>query len=330
MFAASHPAHPHDFGQTGTRRAEQRARLVAWITLVTMLGEVVAGWLTGSMALLADGIHMAGHALALGLAAFSYALVRRYALDRRLSFGSGKIGDLAAYSSTLFLALSTVFLAGESLHRLLAPQPLHAREALAVTVLGLAVNLICAFLLHEGHGHEHSHVPAHDHGHAHDHAHAHAHAPDSNLRAAFLHVLADLVTSVAALLGLAAAWLWQWNWLDPLIALAACVLILRWSLTLMRQSAAVLLDRQEHGALAAQVQARLATLPNVTITDFHLWRVGQNAWTLIAALRCAGDKPPPTPDECRALLADIAGLHHPIIEVSPDADSAARAVNRSA
>ena len=235
-----------------------------------------------------------------------------------MSFGSGKIGDLTAYSSTLFLALSTVFLAGESLHRLLAPQPLHAREALAVTVLGLAVNLICAFLLHEGHGH----------GHGHDHEHAHA--PDSNLRAAFLHVLADLVTSVAALLGLVAAWLWQWNWLDPLIALAACVLILRWSLTLMRQSAAVLLDRQEHGALAAQVQARLATLPNVTITDFHLWRVGQNAWTLIAALRCAGDKPPPTPDECRALLADIAGLHHPIIEVSPDADSAARAVNRSA
>lgn len=308
MFAASHPAHPHDFGQTGTRRAERRTRLAALITFVTMLGEVACGWLTGSMALLADGIHMAGHALALGLAAFSYALVRRYALDRRLSFGSGKIGDLAAYSSTLFLAASTVFLAAESLHRLLAPQPLHAREALAVTVLGLIVNLICAFLLHEGHSH------GHDHEHAHNHEHAHA--PDSNLRAAFLHILADLVTSLAALLGLAAAWLWQWNWLDPVIALAACVLILRWSVTLMRQTAAVLLDRQEHGALAAQIQARLAALPNVTITDFHLWRVGQNAWTLVAAIRCAGDQPPPTPDECRAQLADLPGLHHPIIEVS--------------
>lgn len=297
MFAASHPAHPHDFGQTGRRRAERRIRLAALITFVTMLGEVACGWLTGSMALLADGIHMAGHALALGLAAFSYALVRRYALDRRLSFGSGKIGDLAAYSSTLFLALSTVFLAGESLHRLLAPLPLYAREAFLVTALGLVINLICAFLLHEGHAHEH------------------AHAPDSNLRAAFLHVLADLVTSVAAILGLAAAWLWQWNWLDPVIALAACVLILRWSVTLMRQTAAVLLDRQEHGALAAQVQARLAALPNVTITDFHLWRVGQNAWTLVAALRCTGDHPP-TPDECRAQLADLPGLHHPIIEVS--------------
>ncbi len=310
MFAASHPAHPHDFGQTGTRRAERRTRLAAWITFVTMLGEVACGWLTGSMALLADGIHMAGHALALGLAALSYALVRRYALDRRLSFGSGKIGDLAAYSSTLFLALSTVFLAGESLHRLLAPQPLYAREAFLVTALGLVINLICAGLLHEGHAHEHA-----GHAHAHAHEHHHAHAPDSNLRAAFLHILADLVTSLAALLGLAAAWLRQWNWLDPVIALAACVLILRWSVTLMRQTAAVLLDRQEHGALAAQIQARLAALPDCAITDFHLWRVGQNAWTLVAALRCAGEAVP-TPDECRALLADLPGLHHPIIEVS--------------
>lgn len=303
-------AHPHDFGQTGKRSAERRTRLVALITLFTMLAEVVAGWLTSSMALLADGIHMAGHALALGMAAFSYTLVRRYALDRRLSFGSGKIGDLAAYSSALFLGLSTLLLAGESLHRLINPQPLQAKEALAVTVIGMLVNLVSVFLLRDDeHGHDH-------HGHEHEHPHHHEHAQDNNLKAAFVHVLADLATSVAAILGLAAAWAWGWNWLDPLIALIASLVILRWAATLMRQTATVLLDHQENGELAAQIQARLTAQPGTEITDFHLWRVGQGAWTLVAAIRHHGDTPPPTPDDCRALLADLPTLHHPIIEVS--------------
>lgn len=313
-----HTRHPHDFGQGRKQRAETRALWVTLLTLATMVAEVIGGWLTASMALLADGIHMAGHALALGLAAAAYYLARRHAGDRRLSLGSGKIGDLAAYTSALFLGASTLWLVAESIHRLLHPRPLMAAEAMTVAVVGLLVNLLSAWLLAGGNGHAHHHGHAHGHGHAHDHGHCgghgheHGHGQDNNLKAALVHVIADAVTSVAAIVGLLAAWLWGWQWLDPAIALVASLVILRWAVGLLRQTGAVLLDAEGPDGLRGQVRERLEGVAGTRVVDLHLWSVGQGAWTLVASVVSHA---PASPADYRARLHGLAGIHHPIIEV---------------
>ncbi len=292
--------HPHDFGQGQKRKAEQRATLVTLLTLATMLAEVVAGLITGSMALLADGIHMAGHAMALGLAALAYYLSRRHAQDRRLSLGSGKIADLAAYTSALLLGLSTLWLIYESIHRMLAPADLMPQEAMIVAVIGLAINLLSAWLL----------AGKHEHGGGqgtHDHHH------DSNLSAALVHVLADALTSVAAIIGLAAAWLWGWNWLDPAIALVASIVILRWAWGLLRQTTGVLLDREGPDEIRRTARKLLQKNGDTDIVDLHIWSVGQGSWTLVAAVVAHGTT---TPEQYRSSLRSMKNLHHPIIEVS--------------
>ncbi|THF58685.1 CDF family Co(II)/Ni(II) efflux transporter DmeF [Pseudothauera rhizosphaerae] len=337
-----HSHHPHDFGQGGKHEAERRTLWVTLLTLATMAAEIVGGWITGSMALLADGIHMGGHALALGLASTAYYLARRHADDRRLSLGSGKIGDLAAYTSALFLGATTVWLVVESVRRLIEPQPLRPLEAMAVAVVGLVVNLASAWLLAGGHDHDHGHAHAHhhDHGHDHDHdhdhdhehehdhdhdEHAHAHAPrqDHNLKAALVHVIADAVTSVAAIIGLLAAWLWGWWWLDPVIALVASLVILRWAVGLLRQTGAVLLDAEGPDSLRSQVRERLESVEGTRVVDLHLWSVGQGAWTLVASVVSHA---PATPADYRARLHGLAHVHHPIIEV----ERCERCTNRSA
>ena len=295
--------HAHDFGQAGVRPAERRVTTVAMLTVAVMCLEITAGWWTGSMALLADGVHMGGHAVALGLAAGAYALSRRYARDRRLSLGSGKINDLAAYTSALLLAASTVWTAVVAAQRLLNPEPLRPTEALIVALLGLAVNLLSAWLLDHGHGHDH------EHGHHHDH---HDHAHDHNLGAALAHVLADAATSVAAIVGLLAAWAWGWTWLDPLIALLALGVVARWALRLLRQTAAVLLDAEGSAELRRQVSARLEAVADSRVTDLHLWSVGQGAWTLAASVVSHG---PAAPDAYKAALAGLPGIHHPMVEI---------------
>ncbi|WP_245538397.1 CDF family Co(II)/Ni(II) efflux transporter DmeF [Thauera phenylacetica] len=296
-------AHAHDFGQEGIRPAERRVGMVAMLTVAVMGLEVAAGWWTGSMALLADGVHMGGHAVALGLAAGAYAMSRRYARDRRLSLGSGKINDLAAYTSALILAASTAWTAIESAQRLLSPEPLRPTEALVVAVLGLAVNLLSAWLL----------GGAHDHGHEHDHHHDHPiHVHDHNLGAALAHVLSDAATSVAAIAGLLAAGAWGWTWLDPLIALLALGVVARWAVGLLRQTGAVLLDAEGPDEQRRQVRTRLEAVADSRVTDLHLWSVGQGAWTLAASVVSHG---PAAPDAYKAVLAGLPGIHHPLVEI---------------
>lgn len=286
--------HRHDFGQGRLQKAEKRAWAVALLTLIVMFAEIIAGLMTGSMALLADGIHMGGHAIALGLAAMAYFLSRRYAEDRRLSFGSGKIKDLAAYTSALLLALSSVWLVVESVHRLLTPETLHAFEAMIVAIIGLVVN-VASILLLSG---------AHEHHHHHEH--------DNNIKAALFHVIADAVTSVAAIAGLAAAWLWGLNWLDPAIAMVAAILILRWSWDLLKNTGAILLDAEAPVELRVQIQQHLESIPDTQISDLHLWSVGQGAWTLVASVITHH---PHSPNDFKQMLNGIEGLHHPIVEV---------------
>lgn len=342
----------HEFGQEGKSKAENRTLLVTVLTFTTMIAEIVAGIWTGSMALLADGIHMGGHALALGLAFAAYYLSRRYARDRRLSFGSGKINDLIAYSTSLLLVLTAALIAWESIDRLLGHNEIMAQEAMLVATLGLAVNLLSFWILQGGnddieeYGEEHAHLGhhgAHRHG-VDDRARAKASEKnqheeprhgaegesesesenagenvvvlpkqkDRNLNAAIFHVLADAATSVAAIIGIAAAWAWGWTWLDPLIALAASVLIARWGATLLAQTAMVLLDAEAAEQIKATILEKLTGAGDTEVIDLHVWSIGRNAWTMIASVIHHGSL---TPQDYKIILESVEGLHHPVIEV---------------
>lgn len=301
----------HGFGQTVRRPVERRVHAVIALTIVTMIAEVVAGWLTGSMALLADGLHMGTHAFALGLAALAYILTRARALDRRYSFGSGKIGELAGFASALLLGVSAVVIAGEAVARLFDPRPIAYGDAIMVAVIGLIVNLASAALL--GLDHHHSPDDGHDHHHDHGHDHHHGHGLDTNARAALLHVLADALTSLAAIAAVGLAWMTGWLWADPLAALLAAAVILKWSVDLGRQSAGVLLDRQAPEAMRREITAALELDGDSRVVDLHLWSVGHQAWTLVAAVVTHGDA---GPDDYRARLPGRPDLHHPIIEVN--------------
>jgi cation diffusion facilitator family transporter len=260
--------HAHDFGTEAERHAERRTRWVVGLTFVAMLVELAAGWLTGSMALLADAWHMASHVGALGLAAFAYAFARRHAGDARFTFGTGKVTAIAGYTSALLLVGVALWMVWESTQRLFQPVAIHYVQAMAVATLGLAVNLASAWLLDHDHDHPH-HDGDHDHG---DH-HAHEHV-DHNLRAAYLHVLADALTSVLAIVALGGGLLYGWNFLDPLMGLVGATLVGSWAWGLARDSAAALLDAEDHGQAEAEIRRLVATVPDHEVADLHVWRVG--------------------------------------------------------
>lgn len=258
------PLHVHA-QQHNTQQAERRTRWVLWITLVTMVVEIIAGWVFQSMALLADGWHMSSHALAIGLSSLAYLAARRWAKDPRFCFGTWKIEILASFASALILLGVALLMLLGSVERWLHPLSIHYSEAMVVTVLGLLVNAGCAVIL----GH------SHDHGHAHPHAHEHSH--DLNLRSAYVHVLADAATSVLALAALAGGMWWGWTGLDPLMGVVGALLISRWAWGLLKESGAILLDMEMNHPLVDRVWQGLQQAPwfaQVHVSDLHLWRVG--------------------------------------------------------
>jgi cation diffusion facilitator family transporter len=302
--------HAHNFGTEAERHAERRTRWVVGLTFITMLVELIAGWLTGSMALLADAWHMASHVSALGLAAFAYRYARRHAHDARYTFGTGKVSALAGYSSALLLAVVALWMVWESTQRLFNPVTIRYAEAMAVAALGLAVNLASAWLLRDGHHHhDHGHDDGHDHRHAHDHDHQHV---DHNLRAAYLHVLADALTSVLAIVALAGGMLYGWGFLDPVMGLVGAAVISRWAWRLARDSGAVLLDAEDHGRVAAEVRRLIEAEPDHEVADLHLWRVGPASRACIVSL--VTHRPRPV-EHYRRLLAQVEGLDHLTVEV---------------
>ncbi|WP_341919206.1 CDF family Co(II)/Ni(II) efflux transporter DmeF [Hydrocarboniphaga effusa] len=293
----------------------RRMIAVVALTLVTMVVEIAVGYWSGSMALLADGWHMASHAVALGISAFAYGFARRHANNPRYSFGTGKIGDLSAFTSSLMLGAIGALMIVESVQRLRSPVTVAYGEALLVAVLGLLVNLASAALLHGGAGH--SHGPDHDH-HDHDHDHDHAtgqhesHA-DHNLRSAYLHVLADALTSILAIAALLAGLYLGWQWTDPLIGIVGGIVILQWAWSLARRTAMILLDASVDPALARRVQQRLEAA-QAQVSDLHLWRLAPGKFAVIASVQSAA---PLTPAEYKQRLADLPGLAHVTIEVEP-------------
>lgn len=299
--------HGHVFLSADHGENTRRTLWVVVLTSIMMVAEIVAGSITGSMALLADGFHMATHAGALGVAALAYVYARRHAEDARFSFGTGKVGDLAGFASALVLGIVALGIGVESVMRLLEPVDVAYGEAALVAVLGLAVNIVSALLLsggqhHHGHGH---------HGHEHGHAHAHAADADNNIRAAYVHVLSDALISVLAIVALGAGYVLGWSWCDPLMGIFGGIVIARWSLHLLRDTAAILLDaRDDH--VAEEVREAVEGPGDATITDLHVWRVGPGARAAIVSVSGAGL----TADAIRARLAPVDEIRHLTVEVA--------------
>jgi cation diffusion facilitator family transporter len=312
--------HAHVFLSSAHRRNEARIWVVVALTAAMMVGEIAGGMVYGSLALVADGWHMATHTVALGISALAYVYARRHRDDRRFSFGTGKFGELAAFASAIVLAMVAVMVAYESILRLAQPVPIAYGEAVAIAVLGLAVNLASAWLLRDdhahGHAHDHAHGHAHDHAHHHDESHGHGHShrshDDHNLRAAYIHVLADALTSVLAILALSAAWAFGWNWADPVVGLVGAAVIAFWAYGLLRDAGAVLLDTVPDPVLENEIR-RLLETGDDRLSDLHLWQVGPGHFAAVIAI--VTDRPRP-PDVYKKRLAGLRGLSHVTVEVS--------------
>lgn len=302
-------AHRHDHRFThDTRHAERNTRRVVVITLVMMVVEVVGGYALNSMALLADGWHMSSHALAMGLSLGAYVLARRYANDRRFAFGTWKIEILGAFSSALLLGVVAALMLWQSVERMFSPSPIHYDEAIAIAVLGLAVNLLCAWLLRDT-PHDHGHGHSHEHDH---HHHSHGHH-DVNLRAAYIHVIADAATSLLAIGALLGGRFFGASWLDPMMGIVGAVLVTRWAIGLLRESGAILLDAEMHHPVVEEVREVVhEQLPQTAISDLHVWRVGRGSYACVLALV---SHEPVTPEQVREHLAVHEELVHVTVEV---------------
>lgn len=283
--------HDHNYLSRSHDESARRTLWVVGLTAAMMVGEIIAGMIYGSMALLADGFHMATHAGALAVAAGAYAYAKRHSANRQFSFGTGKVGDLAGFASALVLGIVALGIAGESVGRLLDPRSVAFGQATLVAILGLGVNLVSALLL-AGDGHHHGHHGHHGHGHHHDHDHQHhddhdhhGHdgPRDNNLRSAYFHVLADALTSILAIVALVAGRYLGWVWLDPLMGIVGAIVITRWSWTLMRDTASVLLDTTDK-AIEAEVREFVEGPGDARITDLHVWRIGPEAHAAIVSV----------------------------------------------
>ena len=304
--------HDHAFDR-GNRAGETRTWIVVGITAATMVAEIIAGWLTGSMALLADGWHMATHVVALSIAGVAYLLARRWAADERFAFGTWKIEVLGAFTSALLLGVVAIAMAYESTMRFARPEAIDFGPALVVAVVGLVVNVVCALVLMGGHGHGHDHD--HDHDHDHEHGPHHGHEPhhDLNLRSAYVHVVTDAFTSVLAIAALSAGLWLGWAWLDPAMGIVGAVVIAWWAKGLLADSARVLLDREMDPPLVARIREAIQVDGDAEIADLHVWRVGRaNRAAVITVVA----RDPLTPDHYRERVAAIRGLVHVSIEVN--------------
>ncbi|MEW5708051.1 MAG: CDF family Co(II)/Ni(II) efflux transporter DmeF [Pseudomonadota bacterium] len=298
--------HEHVF-QHGNPAGERNTWRVVVITSVMMVVEIVAGWLFNSMALLADGWHMGTHAVALGVSGVAYVLARRWARDPRFAFGTWKIEVLAAFASAVFLSVVALYVAVESVTRLFRPLPIDYDQALLVAVLGLAVNLLCAWLLRDRHPHAGGDP-------AHGHLHRHRHHADLNLRSAYLHVLADALTSVLAITALLGGRFLGLRWLDPVIGIVGATVISAWAYGLIRDSSKALLDREMDHPVVERVRRLIEGDGETTISDLHVWRVGRTQYACIVSLVT---HMPKTPDEYRERLRHCPELGHVSIEVNP-------------
>jgi cation diffusion facilitator family transporter len=303
--------HDHTFGQDEKRSAERRTLIVIAITMVTMSVEIAAGIAFGSMALLADGLHMGSHASALAVSAFAYYYARRHAMDARFSFGTGKVSSLAGFASAVMLVLFALVMAWESIARFISPVAIGFNQAIFVAVLGLIVNGICLLILRgHGHRHHHEHRDGHDQKAPAHPSHRHQHQ-DHNFRSAYLHVLADALTSFLAIFALLAGKYLRQGWLDPFMGIVGAALVVRWSWGLLRSSAHILLDMQAPRELRERIRMAIESDGDNRISDMHVWSVGPG---LYAAEIAIVSSRPLDPDDYYRLLPGELGLVHVTVE----------------
>ncbi|MFZ0606074.1 MAG: CDF family Co(II)/Ni(II) efflux transporter DmeF [Xanthobacteraceae bacterium] len=311
MAEASPGPRSHIFLGEGHARNERRTWMVIALCSVMMVAEIAGGLLFGSIALVADGLHMSTHASALLLAALAYRYARHHVDDERFSFGTGKLGDLAGFTSAIVLALIAMLIGYEAVMRLFWPVAIEFREAIPIAVLGLAVNVVSVLLLGGG-DHSHTHSAAHAHGHDHDHDHAHHDAHrDNNMRAAVVHVLADAAVSVLVIAGLTLALFFRWNWMDPAVGMIGAVVIAAWAYTLIRDTGAILLDMNPDRAMTERMRAVIET-DGDRLTDFHVWRVGPGHLAAILSVETCQQR---GPDYYQSQLRRFRSLSHVTIEV---------------
>jgi len=297
--------HSHIFDE-GNPLAERNTRIAVALTAFMMVAEIIGGWAYNSMALLADGWHMGTHALALGLSVMAYGAARRYVNDKRFSFGTWKIEVLGGYTSAIFLVGVAALMFYESAQRLISPTPIHYGEAIQIAIIGLVVNLICAWLLKDGHHHDH------DHHHGHDHSHDHHH--DLNLRSAYMHVIADAATSVLAIIALFCGMLWGAAWLDPIMGIVGAGLVTVWAYGLLRDSGRILLDAEMDAPVVDEIYDVIEASPiKATITDLHVWRVGKGKYSCILSLHTTEEA---SPDFFKQQLSIHEELVHITVEVN--------------
>ncbi|MDQ8202572.1 CDF family Co(II)/Ni(II) efflux transporter DmeF [Pelagicoccus sp. SDUM812003] len=320
MRSISDLQHSHTFGQEERQDGERRTLIVIAITFAMMIIEIGAGVYFGSMALLADGLHMASHAAALAINAFAYIYARRNAANPRFSFGTGKVNALGGYTGALLLAGFAVMMAWESVERLLNPVSIAFNWAIAVAIIGLVVNGASMLLLGEkGHHHHHHHGEEehhhheddhHQHGHHHHHEGDHHHH-DHNLRSAYLHVMADALTSVTAIVALLAAKYFGWIWMDPLMGIVGSLLVANWSLGLIRSTSQTLLDHQASDERLETLRAAVAGA-DASVTDLHLWSIGpglNNAQITIASAS------PLAPEQYKQRIPKALNVVHATVEI---------------
>jgi cation diffusion facilitator family transporter len=300
--------HEHVFLGAQHDRNERRTWIVVSLTAAMMVVEIVGGTMFGSMALVADGWHMSTHAAALGIAALAYKFARSHAHDDRFCFGTGKLGELAGFTSAVILAIIALLIGYESALRLFEPVVISFGEAIPIAVVGLLVNIASAWLLRDAPEHAHHH--GHDHAHHHDHA-GHAHGHDTNFRAAYAHVIADALTSVLAIGALLSGYYFGATWLDPVMGIAGALVILSWSFTLLRSAGAVLVDAVPDADTMSKIRDRLE-LDGDKVSDLHLWRLGPNHLGLIASV--ISDRPQP-PSVYKSRLRGLDELSHVTVEV---------------
>lgn len=300
-------SHPHVFNE-GNPLAEKNTRRAVIFTAIMMVIEIAGGWAFNSMALLADGWHMSSHVLALGLSLFAYAAARRYATDARFAFGTWKMEVLAGYTSALALIGIALLMLYESVIRLVTPAPIHYTQAIAIAILGLLVNLVCAWLLKDSHGH--------DHGHGHDHHHVHGEHQDLNLRSAYIHVITDAATSVLAIVALIGGMLWGVSWLDPVMGIVGGILVAIWAVGLIKQTGRVLLDAQMDDPVVQEVRDVIAESPiEAKICDLHVWKVGKGKYACIVSIATTSDA---SPEDFKQQLSVHEELVHITVEINRD------------
>ncbi|MGB5805656.1 MAG: CDF family Co(II)/Ni(II) efflux transporter DmeF [Vibrio anguillarum] len=290
--------HRHNFIASADQN-EKRTFYVLLLTLVTMIAEIIAGTIFGSMALLADGWHMGTHAAAFCITLFAYRYARKHAHSEKFSFGTGKVSVLGGYTSAIALGIVALLMVVESVHRLFNPEAIQFNEAIIVAIIGLLVNLVSMLLLHDNHHHDHNH----------DHHHHHH---DHNLRAAYLHVLADALTSLLAIVALLFGKYYGWNWLDSVVGIVGAAVIAKWTIALIKQTSPILLDESIEQPYRRLIEEELAAF--AVIKDLHIWKISGHHYSAAIILESHVDK---TVAEYKQILAKFDKIHHLTLEVHP-------------